>query len=185
MSIAGTAERRSVTVAALGETRAKLIWGGMVVGFLSLEIVMCLVAITLSSGDESFAVVPGYHEQALQWDETRAAAQASDSLGWSDIVVAGPTADLLGRRPMIIGLKDRNGTPISGSTVEAVLFHHARAGDVQSITFKETAEPGTYEAIAEMRRAGLWEVRIDAKRGNEHFMSTRQLEVGRSAGGTQ
>ena len=73
MSIAGTAERCSVTVAALGETRAKLIWGGVVVGFLSLEIVMCLVAITLSSGDESFAVVPGYHEQALQWDETRAA----------------------------------------------------------------------------------------------------------------
>lgn len=183
MSVAGTAERHAVVAIMPGETRAKLIWGGVVVGFLGLEIVMCLVAVTLSSGDASFAVVPGYHEQALHWDEARAAIRASDSLGWSDAIAVGPTADLLGRRPVIVSLRDRNGSPIAGAAVKAVLFHHARAGHVLSIDLQESAEPGTYETTAEMRREGLWEIRLDAKRGDEHFVATRQLEVGRAAGG--
>ncbi|HEX6986448.1 MAG TPA: FixH family protein, partial [Planctomycetaceae bacterium] len=158
------------------ERTAKLVWVGVVAGFLTLELVMCLVAATLAAGDPSFAVVPGYHEQALHWDETVAARRASDALGWTADVTA-TEADALGRRSLTVTLRDRRGQAVSGAAVEAELFHHARAGEVRTVPFAEAAA-GTYETTTEMRRDGLWELRLSARRGDDRFVRARSIELG-------
>lgn len=160
-----------------GETSARLLWVGLVAGLLLAQIVMCAVAATLATGDPSSAVVPGYHDRALRWDETVATERASDALGWGIDIAPSMTADVLGRRDVTVAIRDRSGAPVGGAAVEAAIFHHVRAGEVREVSFHETADPGTYAATTEMRRDGLWEFRTEANRGDERFVSTRIIDL--------
>lgn len=160
-----------------GETSARFLWVGLIAGLLLAQIVMCVVAATLATGDPSFAIVPGYHDRALRWDETVAAERASAALRWEAEVIPAPIADVLGRRTVIVALRDHVGAPVSAAAVTARIFHHARAGEAREVSFQETADPGTYAVTTEMRRDGLWEFRMEANRGDERFVSTRTIDV--------
>jgi nitrogen fixation protein FixH len=148
----------------------------LVVGLLTLQVAMGFAAVTLAGGDASFAVVPGYHEQALHWDEARAAARNSASLGWRDHIHAAEQADVFGRRQLTVELQDRAGVPLTAANVKAVVFHHARANEVQNVSFAEISN-GRYEAELLMRQTGLWEIRLDASRGGDRLIATRQIDV--------
>lgn len=167
-----------------GEAKARLIWCGLVIGLLTLQVAMGFAAVTLAGGDASFAVVPGYHERALQWDETQAAARKSAALGWHDNIRASAQADVLGRRLLTIELQDHVGVPVTNARVSAVVFHHARANEAQTVTVAEI-DDGKYELELPMRNSGLWEIRIDAIRGGDHFIATRQIDVASSTKGAR
>ncbi len=181
MSVAGTvaASRRTPVP---GEAKARLIWCGLVVGLLTLQVAMGFAAVTLAGGDSSFAVVPGYHERALHWDEAQAAARRSAALGWHDNVHAAAQADASGHRMLMITLQDRMAVPVMKARVSAVVFHHARANEAQTVQLVET-DDGKYEVELPMRNSGLWEIRIDAIRGPDHFIATRQIGVTTSTRG--
>ena len=175
MSVAGTVTPTRRTPVP-GEAKARLIWCGLVVGLLTLQVAMGLTAVTLAGGDASFAVVPGYHKQALHWDETQAAARKSAALGWHDDVHVAEQADVLGRRTLTVELQDRAGHAVTGATVSAVVFHHARANEAQTVNFVESAD-GQYDVELSMRQSGLWEVRLDATRSGDRFLAIRQIDV--------
>jgi nitrogen fixation protein FixH len=149
----------------------------MVVALLGMQVVLGFAAVTLATGDASFAVVPGYHEQALHWDENRALLRNSAALGWIDRISADATADVLGRRTLSIALQDESGRPLTHASVAATVFHHARANEVQNVSFVESAVPGRYSVELPMRQNGLWEVRLNATRGAKRFAMTRRIEV--------
>lgn len=183
MSTAGTVNQR-VRNPEAEELRAKFVWCGIVVGLLTLQVAMGLAAVTLSTGDASFAVAPRYHEQALGWDENQAVARKSADLAWTASINASVTADALGRRTLMIALHDRDHRSVSGARMEAVLFHHARANEVQNAVLQEL-EGGAYQATLPMRQAGLWEIRLNVTRGDERFVATHQVEVGTTMEGTR
>jgi nitrogen fixation protein FixH len=166
-----------------GEAKSRLIWVGLIAGALGTHVILCVVTATIATSDPSFAVVPGYHQQALRWDEKLAADRAGAALGWSAEVVPGSTADVLGRRAVVVTLRDRDGRPVTGANVEANVFHHARAAEAHTVSFAETADAGTYAATTEMRRAGLWEVRLSVRRGDGRFVATQTIDLRTDAKG--
>ncbi len=159
------------------EARARIFWCGLIVGLLMLQVVTGLAAVTLASADSSFAVVPGFHEQALNWDETQAKVRKSVGLGWQDDVYAAVEADVLGRRRLTVELRDRDGMPVTGANMTAVVFHHARANEAQKIRFVESKD-AVYQAKIPMRQNGLWEVRLAVTRRGDHFVIGARLKWG-------
>ena len=61
--------------------RAALRWGGFVVALLSLQVIGGIAAIMIATGDESFAVVPNYHQKALHWDDEVQAPRGLETFG--------------------------------------------------------------------------------------------------------
>jgi nitrogen fixation protein FixH len=166
------------------EARARLFWCGLIIGLLMLQVVTGLAAVTLASADSSFAVVPGYHEQALNWDETQAMAWKSAALGWQAMVQATAEADRLGWRRLTVDLRDRAGLPLTGANVTAVVFHHAHATEAHEVRFVEATD-GIYQVETPMRQNGLWEVRLNVTRGGDRFVISHEIGVGMAERGSR
>jgi nitrogen fixation protein FixH len=151
-------------------------WPAMIIGLLVANALGCAVVIWIAVSDPSHMIEPGYDQAALRWDERKAARQRSDELGWKCLVSLGGAADVMGRRALTISLHDHEGRPVGGADVEVTVFHHARANDRASLTLAPGAE-GTYTAPASMGRAGLWEVRVRARRDADRFIFDQILEL--------
>ena len=65
------------------ETLSQFVWTLLIFGFFGAQAIVWLVALTLTANDNSHAIVAGYDENALKWDEQRAEQIASDILKWS------------------------------------------------------------------------------------------------------
>ena len=171
MSTAGTQPSESLVP-------HKFIWVGVIVGLLTLQVFMSAIAVFLATSDDSTAIEPNYGAKALQWDEAMAAKRASDSLGWKTVIDVPAIADLYGKRTIRLTVLDKSGAPVKDADVKLAIFHHAHASHIHNVSLAETKDfPGTYSAAVEMRRGGLWEFRITAKRGSEEFYLAEVRDV--------
>ncbi|MCU0618023.1 MAG: FixH family protein [Gemmatimonadaceae bacterium] len=128
--------------------------------------------ILITKDDPSFAVEPDYYRKAVEWDSTSARRARSDALGWQvtpTVQVGGTNSELS------LTLVDAQGAPIDGATIAGELLHVARASQMQTVQF--TARNGGYVATVQMPRAGVWELRLDATRGDQRFLRTVRLET--------
>ena len=128
------------------------------------------IAITLATGDPSFAVVPDYYQKAVGYDDRRAALAASEQLGWSVQLEPAPTADVRGQRDAVVRLNDREGRPVEGASVRIDCYHVSRAADPQTFELIEVL-PGQYIGAAKMDREGFWQFDLSATRGDDVFVS--------------
>ncbi len=153
-------------------------WSAIIVGLLGLHITFCLVVIFTVVSDDSVAIVPGYHQQSLDWDAHRAALNDSASLRWQVTSRIDDTPDPFGRRAIEFALLDDQGRPLSDAMVSVLVFHHAHAAAVQQVELIE-AGPGTgvYVATLSMQQTGLWEMRLTASRGKDTFLTTNVYEL--------
>ena len=159
-----------------------LVMPGVVCGLLGGQMIFIAIAITLATGDRSFAVVPDYYQKAVDWDQRKADLAASDALGWSIEVRPGEAADALGQRQLAVVVRGREGLPIEGATVHVDFFHHARAKDNQSAELVELV-PGQYAAQVKMPQDGRWQFDLEIERGSERFVATVQQHVSPAQGG--
>jgi nitrogen fixation protein FixH len=166
------AEQRAAT------RRAAWFWGSLVVGFLTLQVAIGVVAIVLATGDESVAIVPDYYEKALKWDEQMEAERASAQLGWSHQLLVPSLADQRGRRTVMVRLFDAEGNPLSAAEGNLRVYHHARATDVQELRL-ESLGGGNYRAAAAMGQPGLWQVELEMRGpGGERFLVSDTVTIG-------
>ncbi len=158
--------------------RAAWRWGSFVVGLLGLQVAGGIVAIILATGDESVAVVPNYHEKALNWDAEMAAQAASAALGWKCEV--SQIRDVPNRSGLRITLTDREGLPVVVKSGALRLYRHVRASDVRQVPIP----PGKFARleIADcFDQVGLWQVMLDLNGENgERFLHSQELSVTQS-----
>jgi nitrogen fixation protein FixH len=153
----------------LAERRAKRFWVSLVVVLLGLQLVIGFVALRLSTGDNSAAVVPNYHQAALNWDETKNALQAAGRNGWSLTLTASDVADGRGLRAIELKVLDSGQQTVDALTVTGHVYHHAFASDLRQIEFRSIGE-GRYLAMAPMERKGLWQIELSIE-GAEELMT--------------
>jgi nitrogen fixation protein FixH len=156
------------------------LWIGMVVAFLTLQVLLGVASVVLATNDLSWSVVPEYHAGAMKWDEQRAIQRASDELGWKHEVTIDPAADAMGNRAVRVYLADKTGEPVLVDRMEGSIFHHARGAQMIRFEMTRGGRPGVYEAQVRMRRPGLWEMRFSADRGKEHWQAKVQQELAES-----
>ncbi len=158
------------------ERRAKWRWIGVVVGLLSLQVVIGIVALVLALNNTSTVVMPNYHQAALDWDQTRRERGAAQRLGWQVQLRPAEIVDGQGRRLLRLHIKDRNGKSLDDLHVTAEIYHHANAADVRSTTWDAIGD-GTYQTLAPMAHSGVWQVNIDIPVSGETVALQNTVEL--------
>ena len=143
------------TIIQPGEHKAQLLWTALILMFFCIQAVIWTVAISVTSSDLSHAVVAGYDEQALSWDEVKSAKQSSDNLDWQTTIIVDSDKDIRGNRNVTVEITDRSGNPVSDTNLQLRVFHRAAAGRPQQIQFTET-KPGIYTSTLCVNRFGKW-----------------------------
>ena len=147
----------------------------VVLGLLGGHMVFIMLAITLATGDRSFAVVPDYYNKAVAYDQHKAELAQSEALGWQVQMQPAATVDAAGERELVVMLRDRDNAWVTGASVRVSCFHYARAGDPMSFELTEVL-PGQYTGKARLGREGFWQFDLVAERGDARFVSqTKQF----------
>lgn len=152
-------------------------WPGLVVLLLGSSVGAMAVTAMLAVSDPSFAVVPGYREDAATQSAARAAQRASDALGWSatiEFAAAADNAAAPAMRDLRVTLLDADGAPIEGARVRVVMYHPARSADRHAAALEHLGA-GVYVGGVRADRAGLWEVELDARLGADAFIAQQQV----------
>ncbi len=154
-----------------------IVWPGAVVALLGLSVTMGTITMLAATRDpNSFAVVDNYYEKGLQWDEHKAQLERNTALGWQVSIEVGEPG-LLHRRPLIVTLLDRDGSPIVDALIEASTYHHAAANSVETLTLEPGEVPGQYQAMADITRQGQWQISLQVTAGGEDFTDDRTLNL--------
>ena len=114
------------------------------------------------------------HGLGVHWDDEMAQRRRNAALGWRVVASASPVRAGYGS-DLRIALNDA-ARPIDGAGVTVRAVHLARAGEPVDITLT-ARDVGGYEARVPIERAGLWELRIEVRRGADRFTATERLDV--------
>lgn len=158
----------------LAERNARRVWVSIVVGLLSLQVVAGITTVILATGDPTVAIIPDYHQSAVNWDTTRRARQLTEKLGLEIKPRISLVDDATGRRAVQVKVKDRDGASVPGLVVEAQVFHHANGSDVYRMMLNEV-ERGVYVAQTQLVQPGLWQ--LDLRIGGQHGIAADSREV--------
>lgn len=124
--------------------------------------------------DPSMAIEPDYYRKAVAWDQRMAQDSVSESLRWETRLALG-AIDRDGAR-VTLRLGDSTGAPVRGARVRVVAIHNLE-GSHHIEGGLEAQGDGSYAARLPLDRAGLWEVRVDAIRGREHFTASLRADA--------
>ena len=149
--------------------------------FFAIQGTIWTVAISATSRDASHAVVEGYDEQALSWDEVKAARQHSMELGWQTKIFVDRAGDIHGNRGLTLQVTDRNGRPVTNADLQLRAFHRAAAGVPQQIKLNEVG-PGSYHSSIRIDRAGKWRFSGSATIQESTHLIDQTLEISKQAG---
>ncbi|MBX3174423.1 MAG: FixH family protein [Gemmatimonadaceae bacterium] len=149
-------------------------WPVLITASLLFTVGVNVVMLFAAGADPNGTVVePEYYRKAVEWDRTMAQRATSDALGWQAEVAMGSSSPD-GRR-VTVKLRDASGAPVTGADVRVTLIHNLEAAHpLQSAL---TARAGEYSAELAATRAGRWEVRVEARRGQARFYHTTHVEA--------
>jgi nitrogen fixation protein FixH len=149
-------------------------WPLLVVAALLFTVTANVVMLVAASGDANGAVVePDYYRKGVEWDRTMARRAASDRLGWHAAVSLPQAGE---GHALRVQATDSAGAPLTGARFVAVLIHNRDAARPLRATLEEVA-PGRYEAPVTLAHAGMWEVRLEARRDAERYLGTQRAEA--------
>lgn len=151
------------------ERLAQWCWTAFILMFFMIQAIIWTVAISLTAGDESHAVVANYDEQALKWDELKQLRRESAQLGWTSETLIDRTDDISGQRGVTVRLVDETGGPVTQAVFNMRAFHRAMAAKPQQLTFTEIG-PGVYGAKIKVERYGKWSIVGSASVGDQVFL---------------
>ena len=123
--------------------------------------------------DPGFALEPDYYRKAVAWDAHRDLERQSLALGWHAELSAEPQARGVRLRAHLTAL---DGTAVTGASVRLRAFANARAAQLLERSLEESS-PGIYEGLLSPARPGLWEVRLEARRGPDTFEQILRLDL--------
>ncbi len=151
------------------ENVAQLKWVVFILMFFLIQAVIWTIAISITATDQSHAVVSGYDQKALNWDERKRVIQKSKALGWNVQVNVDSQTDIFKNRTVSLVLNDRLGAPINKASIDVRAFHRGRAAEVQEVQFKQVG-PGVYSANLKIDRSGNWQFSGEAMLDQDRYL---------------
>lgn len=157
------------------ERRSRLLWIGLIAGFFLVHGSMMIVGIVLATRDPTHAVIPNYHQQAMEYDKVLADRQASERLGWKWSITLESGHTTSSTNSFIVQLRDTKGQPVVDAQVAVDLCHHARGNQHRRVRLLPvTGQPGQYRGETRLDRSGVWQIDLDVQRGVEHFIDRQE-----------
>ena len=158
------------------EKSAQFVWTGFILLFFLVQAIVWAIAISITSGDSSHAVVAGYDEDALKWDMNKKIQQASDSLGWKLNIDIKSDADVKGNRSAVFSITDANGKPVRDASLNVRAFHCGHAANSQALKFNE-ASAGEYHTTLRTRYSGQWQFEGFAEYDANLLMIDKRISI--------
>ena len=158
------------------ERKAKWFWVSLIVLLLGMQLTIGGVALMLATGDASAAIIPNYHEAALNWDQAKRERSAAERLGWEINLQISDVADGNGLRAVRLVVVDRFGMPINHLDASLTFYHLANGHDIRERRLEPIADGG-YRVMAEMQKPGLWQVNLRLKQLEETIVVQRVIEL--------
>lgn len=153
-------------------------WPMIVVGLLLTHVVCMVIAVVIATTDRSFVVLPDYYKRSLQWDDHKAALAASDRLGWKRVLTLGEFDPAARTRLATLKFTDGAGKGVDGLTVSMEATADMDSAHRQALTFRPVGD-GAYQTVLKVTHDGNWALEIDARRGDEHYVTTAAAWIGR------
>ncbi len=117
------------------------------------------------------------YRRGIAYNRVLDEARAHEALGWKLTVDFEPRPDEGARRGRLLArLVDRDGAPLPGARVSARIVRPTHEGYDRSVTFEDLGG-GRYEAALALPLPGQWEVRLDARRGENRVIAVSRIEV--------
>lgn len=153
-------------------------WPIAVACILGVTVVGNIAVMIIANEDPSFAVESNYYQKAVDFDSTMGLERESVQLGWQ---ATGAIERVDHAAHVVITLRDPGEQPVTGATVYVDAIFNARANEVLRAVLQES-EPGRYVAPLVVAHAGIWELRINARRvqtagDTAHFYSSTRVDV--------
>ena len=158
------------------ERRAKRTWISLVVLLLGLQLVIGGFAIHIATGDRSTAIVPDYHNAALNWDSHQQRRDRLRQLDWKLNLEVAETPDGAGRRVVRVQVHDDQGNGVDDLNIDGTVFHHARARKIVPIQLESIGD-GSYQQLLPIDASGLWEFEFEFDAAEQAATEKRIMEV--------
>jgi nitrogen fixation protein FixH len=134
----------------------------------------------VASSDPSAVVAKDYYQKGLRWDDEQAQQTHNVALGWQLTPALRLERDATSS-DLAVDLKDRDGQPLADARIDVTAVHNAAPGQPVMATLIGQGE-GHYGVVLPARRAGMWELRFDVRRGAEHFTADMRVNTERGGG---
>jgi hypothetical protein len=150
-------------------------WPWFVVAALAFTVGVNIVMMVAATSDANGSVVePDYYRKAVAWDQAMARAAESAKLGWrTRVALERATAD---SARLVVEVTGADSLPVRGARFSAELIHNADAARPVRAVLAESRD-GRYEAMVAVRRTGMWEVRLEARRDVDRFVTSQRAEA--------
>lgn len=160
------------------ERNARRTWVTIVVGLLGLQVVGGIATVVLATGDPTVAIIPNYHQSAVNWDTTRRALQLTEQLQWTVNSTVGPTVSGAQgsptRRQLRVEITSPSGQAIANLNLGAKLYHHALGTEIHNLMLQEVAD-GIYVGDTSLTQSGMWQVKLQIE--GEHGIAASSQEI--------
>lgn len=131
-----------------------ILWGLVVVSFLTMTLCLGAAAIRLANGDQSVAVVENYYDKAVAWDTTQQIQRESDALRW----VVQLSTDR--EQSLHIDIRDSQSQPVQIADANIVAYHHADATRQRKYHVSGISD-GSIAIESSIDRPGFWTIELD------------------------
>ena len=144
-----------------------------VLGFLVVVAVNTVLIVT-ATGSFSGLVVAHPYKKGAEYSRLHQELLAQKQLGWQYVLQAVPQAD--GQVRLIMQWSD--GAALALSDLVVTLEASRPVENIPPLTVAlQPRGGGRYEALLELQRDGLWDLRISASQGPRRFVAAERIRV--------
>ncbi len=119
-------------------------------------------------------VSENYYEEGRNYNRNIAAAEAQAALGWQLDIEARLRSGFEGE--LLVDLRDRQGAPITDAEVTARFVRPTSEGNDFAVALADAGD-GRYRTVFTLPLTGLWEIHVDAVRGEDRFVRSRRVTL--------
>lgn len=150
-------------------------WPLAIIIFFAVVFSANAVLIYLAVNSKNGLVTDDYYKKGITYNKVIEAQKVQDALGWTGKAEAGGLA--VGEAGTFrFSLTDRDGAPVTGARVEAILFRPTKEGFDQKTALAESA-PGTYQGQVRPPLPGRWDLKISAVHPEGGYRYAQRIEV--------
>ncbi|MFC4349477.1 FixH family protein [Kordiimonas lipolytica] len=141
-----------------------------IVGFFVVLAILDGIFVYLATSTHPGVVTEHAYEEGLRYNETVAAAEKQDALGWQTEL------DLVAGSSLMLTLSDAESRFIDGASVRAEISRPTQAGMDFELNLEQSGA-GTYEAAVSFPEPGQWEVRIFVEWQQKQYQQAKRVVV--------
>ena len=141
-----------------------------IVAFFVVVAILDGIFVYVATSTHTGVVTDRAYDKGLAYNETVAAAEAQQQLGWQSEIT------LAGNERLTFTLRDAEGNALTGAVVKAEFMRPTQAGMDFAVELAESTD-GVYSATVAFPVDGLWDVRVFAIEGERDYQAHKRLVV--------